>query len=296
MEVNKKLGRPPLYVVNPPISSINIKQPLSVVIVQMTLPWAVSILWLMAVSSTAANALALATDDCSCLLFLGDSLLELWLCERARESSEPTVRTDCRWRQERQSDISDAEAAGDFSSSSEVLRSSLFYQAFPNALNAGRSGWRVEEWSAAIRFRDRVLSKAATLGHHTHIFVEIGANNIHYTDPPALVGLIVELTGLLHQLFPSCKILLLSVLPRPIGRHFLAERIEETNRLLYERFTTNRTPDEAAYISFFDISRHFYLGNEVDRRAFHYDRLHLNRHGYTIFEAALKAIIRESLP
>lgn len=251
---------------------------------------------LLLVSPFAPHVMSLTTDNYSDFLFLGDSLLELWLCERARDSAEAILRTDCLWRQEHQMEISDAEAAGDFSSSSVSLRSSLFFQAFPNALNVGRSGWRVEEWSRAIRYKDRVLSKAASIGRHKYIFVEIGANNIHDTEPPALVGLIAELVGLLHQLFPKCKILLLSVLPRPIGRHVLADRIEETNKLMYERFTAIRPAGEASYVLYFDINQRFYLGREVDRRAFHHDKLHLNRHGYTIFEEALKAIAKDALP
>ena len=195
----------------------------------------------------------------------------------------------------RRMELSDAEAAGDFSSSSDLLRCSLFYQAFPNALNVGRSGWRVEQWSEAIRGEDAVLTKASRSGIHRYIVVEIGANNIHNTDPQTLVSLIVEMLNLLRGLFPHARILLLAVFPRPIGRHFLAERIEETNQLLRTRFASDGTSTEDSSVRFFNINRCFYCGKEVDPSAFYSDRLHLNCHGYYLLESAIKNIIREAL-
>ena len=78
-----------------------------------------------------------AERDYSHFLVLGASLIERWLLEPTYNSDEFS-QGGFNWMFESPMEQSDAEAAGDLS---------LFGKAFPNALNVGRSGWRMKKWS-----------------------------------------------------------------------------------------------------------------------------------------------------
>ena len=98
----------------------------------------------------------------------------------------------------------------------------LFYEAFPKALNLGRSGWTIENWITAIKGGDPVITKLAEMAYHDQIIIELGANNIPNSkqDASDILASMLELISLLRITFPHCKLKLLSILPRDYPRQY----------------------------------------------------------------------------
>ena len=79
----------------------------------------------------------------------------------------------------------------------------LFYKAFPKALNIGRSGWTIEEWTAAINNGDPLIAKLAKLGLHSHIIIVLGGSlavNMLQSNPTGDMAGLSEATKKLGSL------------------------------------------------------------------------------------------------
>ena len=79
----------------------------------------------------------------------------------------------------------------------------LFYKAFPKALNIGRSGWTIEQWTAAINNGDPLIAKLAKLGLHSHIIIVLGGSlavNMLQSNPTGDMAGLSEATKKLGSL------------------------------------------------------------------------------------------------
>ena len=166
----------------------------------------------------------------------------------------------------------------------------LFYKAFPTALNIGRSGWTIEEWTHTINNGDPLIAKLAELEYHTQIIIELGANNVHDTRRSAedLLTLMLDLFSLLRKTFPKSKLKLLSILPRYYPEYYKGhqERITAINQAFQLYFKDHA--DEAEYM---DVTSYFNMNGEKEANIvmFMPDHLHLSCDiGYAAFERAIK--------
>ena len=228
--------------------------------------------------------------DYSSVLFLGSTHFELWLHFEARQVL-------C-WRQwvfrpgsSSQTPATAKNISGSMDSGNGLTAGLTFFQtSFPGALNISRRNWRVEDWSDAIKGGDKVLNSLSISQRHEIMVIALGSQNIHDTEAAVLVSMFQELLTLLHAKFPKCRIILLSILPRLPMSQKLDQRIKDTNALLKERLSSQ----DFAYVSFCDITHHFYRGQEVLKEVFQADRIQLNFQGYKILKHAIKRILLKS--
>lgn len=181
----------------------------------------------------------------------------------------------------------DANIRGECAYVTHSYRHSLFYSAFPRALNLSKAGWTVEQWNECLGEEGGTLGLVQGEKYHRIIVVEIGANNVWRMTPEDLFYEILMLVDLLHQKFPHCKILLLSVLPRlTLARE--ETKIEGANALLSEHFLG---AGKLSYLHFADVSSFFFADGALLKEAFLFDKLHLSRTGYLILENAIKSCL-----
>lgn len=166
----------------------------------------------------------------------------------------------------------------------------LFYEAFPKALNLGRSGWTIENWITAIKGGDPVITKLAEMAYHDQIIIELGANNIPNSkqDASDILASMLELISLLRTTFPHCKLKLLSILPRDYPRQYreLKEKTVAANKALQLYF--RKHADEA---EFADVTSYFFAKDKREPNIQMYmpDHLHLScNKGFAAFETAIK--------
>jgi lysophospholipase L1-like esterase len=219
----------------------------------------------------------------SSFLFIGDSHFEFWLCFKADDADENF--DSCQWRAG--NTLDNNELKGEFTSDS-MYAQSLFYKSFPKALNIGRAGWKIEDWIFALHDKDELLMRLSKLHFHQFIFIQLGANNMRDPSVEHTEQSYIELIKILHRTFPTSKIVLLSILPRPFPA--IDGRIRKLNSVLQAKYGNKQLP----YLLYYDITTSFYRNEKIIEEAFRADGLHLSRTGYNILAKDL-AIIMMSL-
>lgn len=228
-------------------------------------------------------------------LFLGDSLLELWLAYTKNDGFNVGAI-------EENKSLVNAHHDGSFNNFfrlTPLYHNSAFFHAFPYALNLGRSGWRVQDWKGILHqsspqtnetrsFLDNLLATSSS--SYNVLVIEIGANNIGKQDPDILFEDFLSLLSNIHSFFPLCSILLLSILPHPTESthsHIMNE-IDYVNHLLYNHISNLHNHTDSLYLHYADITSYFCQSNgSVDKVYFNRDRLHLSAEGYHALHRAI---------
>lgn len=219
-------------------------------------------------------------NDFSKVLFLGDSLLELWLCYRPGERRASIgkcfdvvegIRADLY-------NLADLhiDCAGRSRSSAYCL--SEFARSFPNALMLARSGWSADTWLRLMQSDDALLELLKRQCYHEYAVVEIGTNSINQA-PSDILALIEALLQELQEHLPVAKTMLLSVLPRSHAQ--FNAKIVELNALLAREISGH------SFVRFCDVTHAFMRDDAVLHSAFIEDGLHLSASGYALFERAI---------
>jgi GDSL-like Lipase/Acylhydrolase family len=262
------------------------------------------------------------------LLFIGDSLLEYWVCldrrrkyryntfsptTRCRELSEDFVNhhllsSRSSARPARPARASPVELCKTLNSSrGAVYCNSGFHESFPGSTNLALSGRRICDfiWMLASPDVRIEMGMNCETSHHpspyerlaprlreayTAVVIEIGTKDISLgTSIDSRMEQYARLVSIIRGLLPSTPILLLSVLPRPaIDTNQIITR---TNGVLREHFASMQYRQ---YQKFYDLTTAFSLPNgEVNTGAYLDDQLHLSARGFEILTAEINLSIRD---
>lgn len=119
------------------------------------------------------------------------------------------------------------------------------------------------------------------------LFLLIGTNDTNYTDDPARIsGHILDITNALEVAMPATELYVLSVLPRGGPGNAVITGVNQ------------RLEDAAAVNSFvyLDLATAMRAPNGEMQPALSYDNLHLNVHGYAVWEEVLRTCVRDGCP
>lgn len=227
-------------------------------------------------------------------MFLGDSLFEYWMCYRPLDTADKGTDMRCvdfmdtYYARPLTLPVNCKSAAG---SNSQYCGSS-FQKAFPEALNLGRHGWRIDQWVAPLKYGDALTARMAAIGKaYKYVVIQLGANNIRGATDAAYVRESVrdlhELLQLLHAILPHVQIILLSTLPRVFVD--VNKAIIDFNAHVKASFVNAKY---YPYMQYVDVTQHFLDGNGNVMQSAYQDDTHLNTYGYAVFEEALKSNIQ----
>ena len=162
-----------------------------------------------------------------------------------------------------------------------ITEGAPLYAMFPglNVRNQG-IGWDTGEG---------VLLRLNQVTRHTpdRIFLLIGTNDTNYTDDPARIGgNILTIVERLGEALPQTELYVLSVLPRGGQNNAV---IPAVNALV-------RAAAETSDFVYLDLARAMRAANGEMLPALSYDNLHLNVHGYAVWEEVLRTCVWDGCP
>jgi lysophospholipase L1-like esterase len=134
-----------------------------------------------------------------------------------------------------------------------------------------------------------VLLRLNQVTRHTpeRLFLLIGTNDTNYTDDPARIsGNILKIMDELHTALPETELYVTSVLPRNLPNNAVIPAINEALSVAAE---------DAEFV-YLDLARHMMAPNGEMKPELSYDNLHLNIHGYAVWEEALRACVWKGCP
>lgn len=119
------------------------------------------------------------------------------------------------------------------------------------------------------------------------LFLLIGTNDTNYTDDPDRIsGNILKILDQLRSALPETELYVTSVLPRNLPNNAIIPAINAALTLAAE---------DADFV-YLDLARHMVAPNGEMIPELSYDNLHLNIHGYAVWEEALRACVWEGCP
>jgi len=134
-----------------------------------------------------------------------------------------------------------------------------------------------------------VLLRLGQVTRHTpdRIFLLIGTNDTNYTDDPAQISSnILEIADQLRAALPQSELYVLSILPRGGASNAV---ISSAN------LTLDAEANAHDYV-YLDLASPMRAPNGEMQPALSYDNLHLNVHGYAVWEATLRACVWRGCP
>ena len=156
-----------------------------------------------------------------------------------------------------------------------------FYTMFPELQMRNQGiGWDTS---------DGVLLRLKQVTKHTpeRLFLLIGTNDTNYTDDPARIsGNILTIMNELNAALPETELYVISVLPRHLPNNAIIPAINEAVRIAAE---------DADFV-YLDLARHMVAPNGEMIPELSHDNLHLNVHGYAVWEEVLRACVWDGCP
>ena len=96
----------------------------------------------------------------------------------------------------------------------------LFYKAFPKALNIGQSGWTTEDWMTSLKSGHPLITRLTEMAYHNHVVIEVGGGLVmdmlrenEEKETEEGVRHVQAMAPLLQKALPHCEISFFSVLP-----------------------------------------------------------------------------------
>jgi len=160
------------------------------------------------------------------------------------------------------------------------------YYGHRNAVNMG-FGWdRTQNvlWRLANGELDGISPKVAVILIGTNN--RTGTKNARQNSPAEIFAGVCAICETIHERIPSCKILLLGILPRS-PEHFV-EPIRETNALL-------ATLAERDYLTFLDMRDQFADQEGLPRRELMHDTVHPSAAGYQVWAETMEPVLSRLL-
>ncbi|MEP1145253.1 MAG: GDSL-type esterase/lipase family protein [Henriciella sp.] len=162
-----------------------------------------------------------------------------------------------------------------------ITEGAPLYAMFPNLQTAHHGiGWDTSEG---------VLLRMAQITRNTpqRLFLLIGTNDTNYTDDPKRIsGNILEIADQLEAALPETELYVLSVLPRGGAGNAV---ISAVNQIVED------AADTRGFV-YLDLASAMRAENGEMKPALSYDNLHLNVHGYGVWEAVLRDCVWNGCP
>lgn len=162
-----------------------------------------------------------------------------------------------------------------------ITEGAPLYAMFPNLQTANQGiGWDTSEG---------VLLRMAQITRNTpdRLFLLIGTNDTNYSDDPNRIsGNILEIADQLEAALPETELYVLSVLPRGGAGNAV---ISSVNQIVED------AADTESFI-YLDLASAMRAANGEMKPALSYDNLHLNVHGYGVWESVLHDCVWNGCP